>query len=136
MTHGFRRTLSIGALTCCPAQAADWVFVANSTDLTEKLYVDTSSIRIEAGIRHVWDKLVPARHTMKGNANKPILYEVAKVAFNCSEETVNEQALSVYYEDGTNETVMPEALTQGWKPIPPDTVLRLEMDFVCAWKPK
>lgn len=135
-----RKTIILSLLlTCGAAQAADWVLAAHSADGMEEMFVDVSSIRVAADIRHLWDKWVPTPHTNKGfgkNANKPIIYEVAKVAFNCSEETVKEDALTVYYEDGTNETVMPEVLTKRWEPIPPDTMLSDEMRFICAWKPK
>jgi hypothetical protein len=142
MNVGFRNSIIMLLpllLTCGAAQASEWVIAAHSADGTNKVLIDVSSIRIVAGIRHAWDKLVPTRHTMKGfgdNANKAVIYEVAKNAFNCSEETMKAEALIIYYEDGTNETLMPEALHQGWEAVPPDTMISDEMQFICAWKPK
>jgi hypothetical protein len=126
-------------LACGTAQASEWVLAAYSADGMEKVFVDVSSIRIVTSIRYAWDKLVPKPHTMRGtgeNANKPIIYELSKSGFNCSDETVKVEAVVIYYKDRTNESLMPEALEKGWQPAPPDTVLSDEMHFICAWKPK
>jgi len=127
-------------LACNPAaRASEWVLAAHSRDHSEKMFVDVSSIRIIGDVRHVWDKLVPKPNTMKGtgeNAKKPITYELSKSAFNCSDETEKSESVVVYYDDGTNESLMPEALSKRWEPIPPDSVLSDEMHFVCAWKLK
>jgi hypothetical protein len=134
------KRLVILLVACSTAQASEWVPVAESTDGTEEVFVDVSSIRIDGNIRHAWEKLVPAHHTMKGlgeYAHKHIIYELTKVVVNCSEETAKEDAVTIYYEDGTNESLMPEVVhKKGWDPVPPDSVLSFEMKFICAWKPK
>jgi hypothetical protein len=137
---GLQKAMMLSLLLVCgTSQASEWVVAAHSKDDMQTAFVDVSSIEIVGGIRHFWDKLFRKPHTMKGfgeNANKPIIYELSKLAFNCSEETVRQQARTIYYEDGTHKIIFPRALTKGWQPIPPDTVLSDEMHFICAWKPK
>jgi hypothetical protein len=119
--------------------ASEWAWVAQSDDKQDNVLVDISSIKINADVRQVWERLVPSPHTMKGagdNAHKWLKYEVSRVAFNCADETDRTEAITAYYDDGSIENLLPEVLSQSWKPVVPDTLERREMQFVCEWKPK
>jgi hypothetical protein len=125
-------------LACGTAQAADWVPIGKADNGTQETFVDVSSIRVTGSIRRAWAKLVPAHHTMKlpdnDNRKKWVSYEVSREAFNCDEETSIFEALSAYFDDGTNGSVPADAFPTQWTPVPPDTIRSIEMHFVCAWK--
>ena len=95
-----RAILLVLLLACGTAQAAEWVSVNRSAgERPAELFVDVSGIKLANGIRRAWDKLAPARHTLKGsgdNARRWVSYELARVAFNCDEETERDEALAIY----------------------------------------
>lgn len=126
-------------LACSAAAASDWRAAAQSKDGMEHVFVDVASIHIEGVTRRAWEKWVPAHHTMRGtgeNAKKFISYELSRVAFNCSDETSKTEATVIYFSDGTTEPLLPEVLSKTWEPVPPDSVLSFELQFVCEWQAK
>jgi hypothetical protein len=121
-------------LACGTAEASEWVSAAK-TDITE-IFFDVSSIRVEGPIRRAWVKSVLKPHTTKytgGDANKWWSETRERIAFNCSDETSREEATTVYYDDGSNES---SDGTNLWRPVAPDTVGSAEMRFICAWAKK
>lgn len=123
-------------LACGAALASDWVSIDKSDDGKTETLVDRSTIRIDGLTRKVWSKLVNAPHSTRGvsdAAHKWVAFSVARMVFNCQEETTKLDSLQIYYEDGTNESVSGEP---GWRPVVPDTLMQREMQFVCAFKPE
>jgi hypothetical protein len=121
-------------LACGAAQAAEWVPIGKND--REESFLDVSSIRIADGTRRAWTKRVFALQTIKGDgadADKWWDYIVARVAFNCDQETSRGESIIVYFSDGTNRSYPRES---SWDPVPPDTFFSLEMKFICAWKQK
>jgi hypothetical protein len=123
--------LAVGA-----AQASDWVSLGKTDDGKQEIFVDVSSVRVEGDIRRAWMKFVVAPHTLRGtgpNSRKWASNSVRRDAYNCRNETHKLEALTVYFEDGTNDSYYPSAAQ--WEPVAPDTVSDTVMRFVCAWKP-
>jgi hypothetical protein len=136
-----KRTILLTLLLACgTADASDWVFVGKSDDGKTRTYIDISSVRVTDNIRRACFKAVHAPHSAKEkggpDANKWWSESVSRRAFDCSAETFSDEALTVYYEDGTNGSESPSAYPSPWEPVPPDTALSGEMQFICAWKPK
>jgi hypothetical protein len=72
---------------------------------------------------------------MDDNTSKPILYELIRDAFKCSDGTAVKLSLAVYYEDGTRLGYSPwgyAGLSDIWIRVKPGTALSREMSFVCA----
>jgi hypothetical protein len=123
-------------LSCGTAQAAQWVFVLKSDDGKQDSYVDVSSIRVAGAIHRAWEKNIYKPHSYKGEGAPARRWwhdSVNLFAFDCNEETVRSESITVYYEDGTHGT---ESATTAWQPVPPDTMLSAVMQVVCALKPK
>ncbi|HWX32028.1 MAG TPA: surface-adhesin E family protein [Steroidobacteraceae bacterium] len=123
-------------LACGTAQASQWVFVLKSADGKQNSYVDVTSVRSAGVIHRAWEKTVYKPHSYNGEGAPPRKWwhdSVNLFAFNCNEETVRSESITVYYEDGTHET---ESATTVWEPVPPDTMLSAVMQVVCALKPK
>jgi hypothetical protein len=124
-------------LACGTAQASNWVSIGKDA-VGHEAFVDVSSIRVVGAIRRAWFKAVYVRHTMREtggpDANKWWSTSVHRRAFNCGEETTRSEALTVYYEDGTNGSDPAANYPTPWEPVPPDTVLSTELQFICAWK--
>jgi hypothetical protein len=121
-------------LACGTAQASEWVSIGKTN--TVEIFFDVSSIRVEGLIRRAWVKRVLKPHTTKytgGDANKWWSETRERIAFNCSDETSREEATTVYYDDGSNES---SDGTKPWMPVAPDSVGRGEMQFICAWGKK
>jgi adenine-specific DNA-methyltransferase len=82
-----------------------WVSIGKDA-AGHETFVDVSSIRVVGAIRRAWFKSVYVSHTMREtdgpDANKWWSASVHRRAFNCGEETTRSEALTVYYEDGTN----------------------------------
>jgi hypothetical protein len=137
-------------LACGTAQAAEWVSINTSDNGKTENFVDLSSIRIPGQVRWVWIKAVYAPHTYRGEAeahakSKWLSDEVQRFAFNCADETVRMEALTVHYTDGSLDVhytdgsldlVPAEQFPTSWSPVEPDTVRSVQMQFICAWKPK
>ena len=122
-------------IVCSTAQASNWLSLGKSDDGTLENFIDVSSLRIAGNIRRAWFKLAYKTHTEKDSDGKYWSSTVAKKAFNCTEEMSRDEALNVYYEDGTNHTVPATYYPDPWEPVPPDTVVSTEMHFICTWKP-
>ena len=117
--------------------AAAWVQVGTGND-GNKVLVDTSSITVAGAIRQAWLKMIFPPHTHKGlgdDANKWMDFNLNHAAFNCSDGTSKSDALTDYYDDGTNHQV-PAADLSGdqWETVPPNTALGAVMKFVCSWR--
>jgi hypothetical protein len=126
-------------LTCGTAQAAQWVSIGKADDKTQETFVDVSTIRTVSGIRRAWTKVVFVSHTKRGDgddANKWADYAVYRLAFNCAEVISRTEALTIYYNDGTNWSEPPERLPEPWAPVPPETVIEEAMQFIGAWGKK
>jgi len=125
-------------LACGTAEASEWVSVGMSVHKIE-IFIDVSSIRVTGGIHRAWVKLVHHNHDQRGNgddAGKWLSHSVSRDAFNCTEETTRAEALTWYFEDGTNHVVSPASYPDPWRPVAPDTIDSATMQFICAWKPK
>jgi hypothetical protein len=121
----------VAALITGTAQASDWVSVGKSDDGKQEIFVDVSSIRIAGDTRRAWIKTVFAPHTRKGiagDANKWVSYGVVRVAFNCGEETSQDEAATYYYDDGTNYP-LDAAFAPPREPVAPDTMSDFEIQF-------
>ena len=120
------------------AHASEWVSIGESEDGHQEMLVDVSSIRVASGIRRAWIKFVNAPHTVRGTgseSSKWAAYSVTNYSFNCTEGTSRAEALTTYYEDGTNYSVPNSSFSGSWTPVPPDTLVNGQLDFICAWRP-
>jgi hypothetical protein len=126
-------------LSCGTAQAAEWFSLGKSV-AGDETFVDVSSVRVAGPMRRAWFKTIYVPHKTKEStgpdANKWWHEGLQRKAFNCAEETARSEALTVYYEDGTNGSDPPAAYPTRWEPVVPETVLNTEMQFICAWKSK
>jgi len=121
------------------ATGAEWVVVSWSVDDKLETLVDVSSIRITGGVRRAWSKFDYAPQTRRGadhNASKWIDYSVSRYAFNCAEELSRLEALTQYFEDGTNDSVPATLLPLPWEAVLPETLQDYTMKYVCEWKPE
>ena len=121
------------------AQASEWVSLGKSDDGKQAIFVDVSSVRVAGQIRRAWFKTVLAPHTVRGtgeDVDKWESDEVGQNAFDCSENTRRVEALIIYYEGGGDHTLPARMFPSPWEPVPPDTLVSVEMHFICAWKPK
>ena len=125
-------------LACSSTQAAEWMSVLHEPRGDED-FVDVSSIKVTGNQRHAWIKSQALPHTTKGvddGANKWVSTQLSREVFDCGEETRRTEALTTYYEDGTNYSVAETSFPATWRPIRPGTVMAYIMKFVCEWKPK
>jgi len=120
------------------AKPTEWILIGKSDAGRKQLFVNTSSIIISGNVRRVWSKLVFAPGTMRGfdaDADKWMNYHLTHDAYNCAEGTSSQDALTVYYTDGsTIGAGFP--LPTPWTPVEPDGVVDQVMHFTCAWRPK
>ncbi len=125
-------------LACGTAQASKWVFVVEAANGKGQVFIDTQSIRIDGNIRRAWFKSVYAPHSVPDppGSGRYSAYNVTRAAFNCSEETSRVEAITIYYEDGSNPKSMPPSqFPTAWEQVPPDTISAVDMAFICVWKP-
>jgi hypothetical protein len=121
------------------AHGLQWWSLGALEDGKREYFVDVSSIRLADGIGRAWINTIFKPHTKRGlhaDATKWMAKQLMRSSFNCSDETTTSDGLVTYYDDGTVGTVPAEANSGAWQPVPPDTMLSAEMQFVCAWKPK
>jgi hypothetical protein len=126
-------------IVCGTARASGWVSIGKSQDGTTEWFVDTSSIKISKTIRRAWIKTVFVPHTYKDiilQSGKWLDHNIERDVFNCNDETVGMEAITVYYEDGLNSTPPWDSKAARMEPIPPDTAQMGELKFICAWKLK
>ncbi len=125
-------------MSCGAAQASNWVSIAKSDNGKIESFIDVESIRINGNIRRSWFKTVYApRSTPDADNGKYLAFTVDRTAFNCSKETKQMEAMTIYYEDGSNpESPSPSLFPTAWEPVQPDTGNAANMAFICAWKPK
>jgi hypothetical protein len=98
-----------------------------------QLLVDVATVRLWRKVeRYASFQYIPKSRTMDENRNKPVLDELIRDAFKCSEGTAQKISLTVYYEDGTQQLYYPWGYGAPWKRVSADTALSREMKFVCA----
>ena len=139
-----REIITIASLlTFATAQAASWALAGKSDDGKAKDLVDVSSIKIDGAIRRARLRIVYAQHAQRGigeNAYKWLSHELISESFDCGHGSGRVEARTVYYEDGSDNSVVTEALhayPTAWKPIGPRSHPESDfMHFVCTWKPK
>jgi hypothetical protein len=133
-----KSTMLVLVLACGVAQAADWVSFAKRDDLPSEMFIDNSSIHINGEIRSARTKTIYAPHALRvpDSENKWVKESQSRESFNCTEETFRTNSLSAYFYDGTNSSAPAEVAPTKWLPVPPDTVLKHLMHYVCAWTPK
>jgi len=118
-----------------------WLSIGGPDDESYEDLVQTSSIRVKGHIRQAWIKQIFKPHTERGsldNSEKWVLYTMQLQIIDCVENTYTFIALNYYFEDGSVDRVDVAATDASthWDPIPPDTMVDSERDFVCSWKPK
>ncbi len=117
------------------AASAEWLSIGRSQDRKIEVFVDLASIRAERTIRRASTKYDYAPRTQEVAGHDPakwIDYSLSQKAFNCTEEMSKTEAVTLYFEDGTTEAVPAETDPEPWKPVVPDTLLHVEMKFVCS----
>jgi hypothetical protein len=118
------------------AQASEWVLVGK-TETGKELFVDVSSIEVTGKVGRAWIKLVLPPHTERGvalHATKWVRQFLKRDVFNCGEQTSNPDAVTIYYEDGTNYSV-PATASPQWRPVRPETMESVAMQLICDRKP-
>jgi hypothetical protein len=131
-----RRSILFTVLLACGAvQAADWLSIGKTVNGNDEVFVDVSGILVvDSSIRRAWVKTVHAPHGDQQSNRET--QSVASYSFNCEEKSFRHEAFTAYYEDGTNYAMPVDRYPDSWEPVPPDTLLSAELQFVCAFKPK
>jgi hypothetical protein len=132
------RILMALLLACGMVHASEWASVGNGNDGKET-FVDLSSIRITGPVRRAWTKMVVLPHTVEGDgphAGKWLSYLASYYAFNCADATSRSEAMTYYFDDGTNGSIDASFFPMQWEPVPPDTAWDTEMKRTCAHKPQ
>jgi hypothetical protein len=127
-------------LTSGTVEAAEWVSLGKPGNGKKETFVDVSSIRIDGKTRSGASKVVLASHSVTGagdNANKWISEISYLFTFDCYEKSSRVDAMTAYFDDGTNWSEPASAFPKPWVTVPPGfqsnwTTL---IQFVCAWKP-
>jgi hypothetical protein len=123
------------------AQASEWKELGGNTDGSHTVSIDVSSIRFEGALRLAWFKhqYAPSlnMHDKSGpDRDKLWSYSKVRYGFNCTNETYQMDANTiVYFMDGSSGSD-PTFERLPWKPVPPDSILEAQMQFICAWTPQ
>jgi hypothetical protein len=128
-------------LTSGTAEAVEWVSLGKPGNANRETFVDASGIRIDGNIRTSASKVVLASHTVAGAGeatNKWITEITYQITFDCGDRRSRVDAMTTYFEDGTNWSEPESAFPKPWVTVPPGfhsnwTAL---MQYVCAWTPK
>lgn len=123
------------ALITGTAASAEWLDIGRSKDRKIGVLVDVTSIRAEGNIRWASTKYDYAQRTQELAGHDPakwIDYTLFRKAFNCAEEMRRTEAITLYFEDGTTESVPIEHDPEPWKPVVRETLIDVEMKFVCS----
>jgi hypothetical protein len=127
-------------LACAAAHASDWMSLGKSPQEPTKaeVFIDLASISIVSGMRRAWFKTVyvPRSAPDKTNSSRWLSYGMERTSFRCQPEEFRNDAMEFYMSDGTSTKIPRAAIPEEWAVVSPDTVLDLEMKFICAWKPK
>jgi hypothetical protein len=113
----------------------EWLNIGRSEDGKIEVFVDVTSIRAERNIRRAWTKHDYAQRSQEVAGHDPakwIDYSVSRKAFNCTEEMSKTEAMTLYFEDGTTESVPAEHDPEPWKRVVRETLIGVEMKFVCS----
>jgi hypothetical protein len=131
-----RRSILLALLLACGAvHAADWRPIGKTANGNDEVFVDVSSILFAgSSMRQASIKTVHAPHS--GPQGDRETQSIASYSFNCVEQTFRHEAFIAYYEDGTDHAMPADRYPDAWEPVPPDTVLSAEMQFVCTFKAK
>ena len=122
-------------IVCSTAQASNWVSLGKNDAGTMEYFIDVSSIRIEGNVRRAWFQMVHKAHTMKDpDDGRYWRSEVSRYTYNCTQEVKRHEAMTIYYEDGTNYIMAAENYPTPWTPVVPDTLSAEGMEFICRWK--
>jgi hypothetical protein len=126
-------------LACGTARASEWVSLGQSDNGETQYLVDASSIRAAGTTRRAVFRIAFAPHTMRNTVGPGVSRwwreSLERWAFDCGRKTARLEAQTVYYIDGTKGAA-PERFPKPWEPVPPDTAISGEMQYVCAWKPQ
>ena len=117
------------------AESAEWLRIGRSQDRKVEVFVDVTSIRAERTIRRALTKYDYAQRSQEVAGHdraKWIDYSQFRKVFNCAEEMSKTEAITLYLEDGTTESVPAELDPEPWKPVAPNTLAHVEMKFVCS----
>lgn len=127
--------LVLTTLAGATAMASEWVSLGKAGEGQEST-VDVSSIRLGDGVRRASFKEVLAPRAVRGGGNSWVMFVRRRVAFNCEEQSMREESVTAYYNDGDTRTLAPQELRGAWLPARPDSFDAVEMQFVCAWTPR
>jgi hypothetical protein len=125
-------------LPCGAAVAEQWESIGKTSDGKIRVYIETSGIQIEDGVRRGWIRDVFKPHTKNGigpNRDRWVNYAASHVVVNCMTSTYVKDALIWYYEDGTSLQSAPEQISALWTAINPVAIADREMHFLCDWNP-
>ena len=109
------------------AMSAEWLNIGRSKDRKIEVLVDMTSIRAERNIRRASTKYDYADGTQEVAGHDPakwLDYSLFRKAFNCAEEMSKTEAITLYFEDGTTESVAAESDPEPWKPVVPEIYSR------------
>jgi len=120
-------------VVCNVAQASNWLSLGKSANKNDEIFMDVSSIKFEQGVGRASFKTTRKHHTTQTDG-KWWSFDLVKTAFNCAEEMYRDEALNVYYEDGTSYSLPAEMYPRPWRPVAPDPGADLEMTFICSVK--
>ena len=90
------------------AASAEWLKIGRSEDKKTEVFVDLTSIVAERNIRRAWTKYDYAQRTQEVAGHEPakwIDYSLTRKAINCAEQMSMTEATTLYFEDGTTESV-------------------------------
>jgi hypothetical protein len=129
--QGFNDKMCGGA----SSRASEWVSVGKSQNSAEE-FADVANIRVDDNIRRARIKSVYAPHSEKDPDDPSKWWTRAENqrAFNCKDGTSRRESMTVYFSDGTDFSVPAKALPTPWEPVPPDSMLNEDINFICAWK--
>lgn len=117
------------------AASAEWLDIGRSADRKIRVFVDVTTIHAEGNIRWALTKYDYEERTQEVASHDPakwIDYTLYRKAVNCAEEMGRTEAITLYFEDGTTESVITEPDPEPWKPVLPETLMAVEMKFVCS----
>ncbi len=123
-----------------PAQTSKWVSTDSDDQGTES-FVDRSSVIVTGDTRHAWSKRVYLPHVERGaleDADEWKKEEMVRFGFNCSEQTYRIESLTIHYYGGKtySDPVSISSFPDPWQPVPPDTLLSVQMNLICSLTPR
>jgi hypothetical protein len=119
-----------------PSQASAWVSVSKSENGSSEEFADIANIRVDDNIRRARIKSVyaPQSQRDRDEPNKWWTNAENQRAFNCKEGTSRRESMTIFFSDGTDFSIPAKNLPTPWAPVSPNTMLREDINFICAWK--